>query len=234
LLSVIDLINSSEAVVFDCADTLLRLDPPRAVIFRDAAAEIGLNLQIDDVERAYELVHFALTMKSSELTSAKKKEEFYRGFNESLCAALGIARSVELLHPIVLNRFASRRRWVAFEDAAFTLREIGNHVPVHALANWDRRLDDVLKGASLRHLLGDVASSEMLGAEKPARACFDAFLMRNSLQPHRVTYVGNEYIADVLGARAAGLTPVLVDRYNKLPTADCTRILTLSELVSGQ
>ena len=54
---------------------------------------------------------------------------------------------------------------------------------MHALANWDRHLDDVLVRAGLRHLIGDAANSEQLGAEKPARACFDAFLDRNGLDP---------------------------------------------------
>ena len=67
MLNVDDLIRSCQAVVFDCADTLLRLDPPREVIFRDAAAEAGLELQLDDVARAYELVDFAVKIKSSEL-----------------------------------------------------------------------------------------------------------------------------------------------------------------------
>jgi putative hydrolase of the HAD superfamily len=227
-------IRSSEAVVFDCADTLLRLDPPREVIFRDTAAEIGLELPLGEIARAYELVHFALKMKSSKVVSTGAKSEFYQAFNTSLCAALGIQRSLDALHPLLTQRFAARRRWVAFEDAADTLRAIGRRVPVHALANWDRGLDDVLRRAGLRDLLGDAASSEILGAEKPSRACFDAFLARNALNPGRVVYVGNEYIADVAGARDAGLTPVLIDRDDRLPAADCLRIRALRELVSDE
>jgi putative hydrolase of the HAD superfamily len=49
-----------------------------------------------------------------------------------------------------------------------------------------------------------------------------------------VVYVGNEYIADVAGARDAGLTPVLIDRDDRLPAADCLRIRALRELVSDE
>ena len=218
-------------MVFDCAGTLLRLDPPQEVIFADAAAELGVNLALEDVAQAYELVNFALKMKSSELTSVKAKSEFYRLFNAGLCAALGIQRSFEHLHPHLTKCFAARRQWVAFEDAAETLHAIGKRVPVHALANWDKGLDDVLTKAGLRDLLKDAVASEILGAEKPARACFDAFLARNALHPARVVYVGNEYVADVVGAREAGLIPVLVDRDDRLPAADCLRVRSLRDLV---
>ena len=223
-------IAESRAVVFDCAGTLLRLDPPSEQIFQEAAAELGVHVAVAEVERAYRIVNFAIQIKSSELTTKAKREGFYAGFNRALCAALGIDRSYDRLHPLLLSRFATRRHWVAFDDAVDALTAVGARLPVHALANWDRHLDHVLERAGLRHLIGDSASSEELGAEKPARACFDAFLKRNALDASGVVYVGNEYVADVVGARDAGLTPILVDRGNLLPYADCLRVQSLREL----
>lgn len=218
------------AAVFDCAGTLLRLDPPSEQIFHDAAAELGLDIAMADIARAYEIVNFARQIKSSELTTKAKRDAFYAEFNRSLCSVLGIHRSFDRLHPLLLSRFATRRHWVAFDDAAPALSAVGAHVAVHALANWDRHLDDVLVHAGLRHLIADAANSEQLGAEKPARACFDAFLERNALDAAQVVYVGNEYVADVVGSREAGLTPILVDRGNRLPYADCLRVQSLREL----
>ncbi|WP_293327952.1 HAD family hydrolase [Mycobacterium sp.] len=218
------------AAVFDCAGTLLRLDPPSEQIFQDAVAELGLDIPLTEIARAYEIVNFAVQIKSSELPTKAERDAFYRGFNRSLCAALGIDRSFDRLHPLLLTRFATRRHWVAFDDSAAALAAVGERVAVHALANWDRHLDEVLVRAGLRHLIGDAASSEELGAEKPARACFDAFLERNALDASQVVYVGNEYAADVVGAREAGLTPILVDRDNRLPYADCLRVQSLLDL----
>ena len=147
---------------------------------------------------------------------------------------MGIRNSFERLHPVLIRRFAERRRWVAFEDAPETLRAIGARLPVHALANWDSELDNVLRQAGLRDLLQDAAASEILGAEKPERACFEAFLARNELGSKRVAYVGNEYLADVVGSRNAGLLPILVDRDNRWPAADCARVRALRELIPRQ
>jgi putative hydrolase of the HAD superfamily len=223
-------IAGCRAVVFDCAGTLLRLDPASEQIFHDAAAELGLDIGLTEIGRAYEIVTFALPIKSSQLTTQAKRDAFYAEFNRSLCVSLGIERSYQRLHPLLLSRFATRRHWVAFDDAAAALSAVGERVAVHALANWDKHLDEVLVRAGIRHLIGDAASSEQLGAEKPARACFDSFLDRNALEPAEVVYVGNEYVADVVGAREAGLTPILVDRTNRLPYADCLRVQSLLDL----
>jgi putative hydrolase of the HAD superfamily len=223
-------IAGCRAAVFDCAGTLLRLDPASEEIFRDAASELDLDIDLREIARAYEIVTHAMPIKSSELKTQAKKVAFYAEFNRSLCWVLGIDRSFDRLHPLLLSRFAARRHWVAFDDAVPALNAIRKHTAVHALANWDQHLDRVLERAGLRHLIGDAASSEQLGAEKPARACFEAFLERNALQPAEVVYIGNEYVADVVGARAAGLTPILVDRTNRLPYADCLRVQSLLDL----
>ena len=84
-----DAIAGCHAAVFDCAGTLLRLDPPTEQIFRDAAAELGLDIALAEIARAYEIVNFARPIKSSALTTQAKKDAFYAEFNRSLCVALG-------------------------------------------------------------------------------------------------------------------------------------------------
>jgi FMN phosphatase YigB (HAD superfamily) len=44
-------------------------------------------------------------------------------------------------------------------------------------------------------------------------------------------HVGDNLDADVAGARAVGMTPVLIDRYARLPDTDELRVETLAELV---
>src|ERR1700685_1006788 len=100
MLRLNDLIRTCQAAVFDCADTLLRLDPPREVIFRDAAAEAGLELHLDAVARAYELGDFAVKIKSSALGSVTVKSEFYLAYNTALCAALGILQLIGALNSV--------------------------------------------------------------------------------------------------------------------------------------
>lgn len=229
-MAVDGLTGTYSAIVFDCADTLLRMDPSRVQIFCDAAASIDLTLSNADVERAYDMVDFAVKMRSSALKSPDAKREFYRSINAALCNALGIERSLTALHPVLMAEFARRRRWRPFPDAEETLRCLEKRVPLYVLANWDSALPAVLRNAGIGDFFRDVGSSEVLGSEKPDPRCFGAFLKQTSLDPSRTLYIGNEYVADVVGARAAGLTPVLVDRDGKMRAADCLRISSLAHL----
>ena len=223
MLSINDLIRSCQAVAASQS-------APRGYLPRCG----GRSRTRSAIERrcAYlRACRFAVKIKSSELRSVTVKSEFYHAYNSALCAALGVLQFMGALNFVLIQRFSERRHWVAFEDAAETLRAIGERVPVHVLANWDNGLEDVIRQAGLRELVHDVAASAALGAEKPDRACFDAFVTRNALEPTRTLYVGNEYIADVVGAREAGLTSVLIDRKNRLPAADCWRIRALADLI---
>jgi FMN phosphatase YigB (HAD superfamily) len=227
------LTGAYRAIVFDCADTLLRMEPSRAEIFRDTAAEVGCTLPLEDVERAYDIVDFAIRMQSSTLKSQDAKLDFYYSVNAALCNVLGIQQSLSVLHPRLVAEFARRRRWHPFPEAGDALRQLAGRVPLYVLANWDLELAAVLRNAGLDGFFCDVLSSAMLGCEKPARACFDAFLARTSLDRSTTVYVGNEYIADVVGARNAGLTPVLVDRHGTMRSADCIRISSLADLAGA-
>lgn len=42
--------------------------------------------------------------------------------------------------------------------------------------------------------------------------------------------MGNDYEADVVGARGVGMIPILIDRNATVPDADCPRIRSLKEL----
>ena len=48
--------------------------------------------------------------------------------------------------------------------------------------------------------------------------------------PESAAYIGDNYYADVVGARAAGLHPVLIDPLGIFPDAGCDTIRSLSEL----
>jgi putative hydrolase of the HAD superfamily len=228
-----DLTGTCSAIVFDCADTLLRMDPSRAEIFRDTAATAGLDLQLADVERAYDVVDFAIKMRSSKLKSPAAKLDFYYSFNAALCNVLGIQQSLSALHPCLIAEFRRRKQWRPFPEIDGALSQLADRVPLYVLANWDSALPTILRDAGLDGYFRDVVSSEMLGSEKPELACFEAFLARAALDPSSTVYVGNEYLADVVGARGAGLTPILVDRVGKMRSADCLRISSLAYLADS-
>ena len=70
------------------------------------------------------------------------------------------------------------------------------------------------------------------GVEKPDPRFFDIALERAAASAPTTIHVGDLYHVDVIGARNAGIRPVLLDEADLRPDADCARVKSLDELVS--
>lgn len=69
------------------------------------------------------------------------------------------------------------------------------------------------------------------GVEKPDRRFFEIALARSGSEAVSTIHVGDLYHVDVVGARAAGIEPVLLDVAGLYEGCDCTRVRSLHELV---
>jgi putative hydrolase of the HAD superfamily len=69
------------------------------------------------------------------------------------------------------------------------------------------------------------------GIEKPDPRFFELALKRVGATAATTVHVGDLFHVDVVGARAAGITPVLLDVADLYPEADCLRVRSLSALV---
>lgn len=70
-------------------------------------------------------------------------------------------------------------------------------------------------------------ASDVFGASKPDPGIFEEALRIANVSASQAIHVGDSYEADVVGARNIGITPVLIDRENLHPAADCHRINNL-------
>ena len=83
----------------------------------------------------------------------------------------------------------------------------------------------------LTECVGCVLDSHVENVEKPDPRFFEIALARSGAHPDTTIHVGDLYEVDVVGARAAGITPVLLDAAELYPEADCVRVRSLPELV---
>lgn len=84
----------------------------------------------------------------------------------------------------------------------------------------------------LSALVDIVIDSQDEGVEKPDPRLFQIALERAGARPESTIHVGDIYQVDVVGARAAGVRPVLLDETGLHPDADCDRVASLAELVA--
>lgn len=72
--------------------------------------------------------------------------------------------------------------------------------------------------------------ADMVRAYKPHRELFEKALEVSGLRPEEVLHIGDSYSSDVIGARAAGITPVLIQRNGNQTYPDVTTIRELTEV----
>ena len=75
-----------------------------------------------------------------------------------------------------------------------------------------------------------ILDSAVEGIEKPDPRFFELALSRSGAHAETTVHVGDLYHVDVAGARAAGLSAILVDEGGLRPDADCPRIQSIAAL----
>ncbi|HSS20778.1 MAG TPA: HAD-IA family hydrolase [Pyrinomonadaceae bacterium] len=222
-------LENTRAILFDFGDTLASLSPTKEELFIQAAASLGVELSLPVVRRAYQIVDFHNKYSS---VNVKDRADFYRSYNEQLCEAIGISSHFDDLQPRLVEHFKEHKSWQLFEDVLPVLSLIQQKgIPLGLVANWDRDLPELTERLGIKQYFATIVSSQEAGVEKPDPAIFESALRKLSLPVgnDRVLYVGNEYRADVMGARSAGLTPILIDRTELYANADCRRYPTLRQ-----
>jgi putative hydrolase of the HAD superfamily len=102
------------------------------------------------------------------------------------------------------------------------------------VSNFDARLGPLLEDLGVRRLVDAVVCSSHAGSAKPDPAIFGAALAALDVPASATLHAGDDPVADVLGARAAGLSAVLVCRSGTLPALppDVAAIASLAGLLA--
>jgi HAD superfamily hydrolase (TIGR01509 family) len=101
------------------------------------------------------------------------------------------------------------------------------------VSNANGTLRQLLDRLGLAPAFDVILDSAVEGVEKPDPRLFRIALERLGTEAGTALHVGDMYHVDVVGARAAGVRPVLVDEAGLYPDADCPRVRSLAEL-AGQ
>jgi len=128
----------------------------------------------------------------------------YQGVGLEASRALELAR-------LARHRYVDpSRRWRLFDDTTRTLERLRSDGWQHAiLSNHVPELPALIAGLGITPLINVVLTSAAIGYEKPNPRAFEYALERCGW-PNEVWMVGDNPVADVAGAEAAGIPAVLV------------------------
>ncbi len=227
-----------DAVFFDVGNTLIRPHPSVSHVCREVFANAGFERSLDAIEDLMPLVDAYYEDRYREddtfWTSEEETSSVWVGMYAMLCRRLDIESYAEVLARAVYDEFGDPGRWRTFDDVPVALERLrARGLRLGVISNWDRRLSAILQGMGIGEAFETVLSSADVGLRKPDPRIFELACERLGVSPSRAAHVGDHEYADVLGARAAGLLPVLVDRVGDGAADGSLRDFSLLERALG-
>jgi putative hydrolase of the HAD superfamily len=230
-------LNSVCTIFFDFDGTLVFHEPDSFEIISQFCADIGQPLGPAEEREGRRMRHryFVDPVIRDELDGLSRAE-FYRHFNRYLLEALCVEGDLEELALELTDRFgdvkltyhcpeAGCRTLIELRDRGYGLGLITNRENVD-------RFRELLQAMDLGSHFDLVLASGEVGIRKPEAGIFYAALDRAGAEAERSIYVGDNYWADVVGARNAAITPVLYDPHGLFPEADCPILFSMDELLA--
>lgn len=196
------------SVVFDCANTLLYLEPSDAEIFRRALIfdrQHFSEFEIAEVIRNQDRVR---SLPSREVDSQTFRRSTYENFNRLVLRGLGIGQPEPELLKRIENMMGARNRWTTAPSVGESLERLSRVAPLYVFSNWSHSLSDTLTLHGLRHFFTAVSSSAELGLEKPSKSAFEKFMHVHALDAAATCYVGDDYQLDIRPSYAVGMFPI--------------------------
>lgn len=207
-----------DVVFLDLGDTLVRVDPSWAAVYGSVFPEFGITVTDDAFHRAFAAVFaewegdgpFDATEEAS---YQRLKELDGRAF-----AMLGYHDLPDAFFRRVDAVFRERSAWWVYPDvlpALDALVAAGFRLAV--ISNWSWSAPELIHDLALARHFEAMIISARVGYQKPHRGIFEHALATMHVAPEGAVHVGDSVSADVVGARALGITPVLIARPDRAP-----------------
>jgi putative hydrolase of the HAD superfamily len=223
------------ALIFDCGNTLLVPKPTVAELCDMVAAQHGHRLDPEAFERAlphWGQMYYERLRRGMYERDASVRAGWADHYAGAIAKLLRLAPDeAQLVGGAIYDWYAHPERWSPYPDTMETLAEGKQRGFVQGvLSDWGSDLLPILAAHGLTEHLDFVVVSAVVGHAKPGGEIFRQAVQRAGVRPAEALYVGDSYVADVLGARSAGLHAVLLDRDGTAPAVDCPVIRSLDEI----
>ncbi len=215
-------------ILFDVGNTLLHMDY-EFVSTLPACREAGVrpeDLMRGEVAARSE----AAAAYAAGLPDREAMSRYFRAILRGVkLSEERLEETIELLR----QRHSARLLWSVVRpgtrEAVQEIRQRGYMVGV--VSNSDGSVERLLAERGFSGYFDFVIDSGLVGIQKPDPRIFHLACERAGVPPNMAAYVGDLPGVDVLGARRAGLIPVLLDPGDSFTDVECLRIHDISELL---
>ena len=232
--------NNIKAIFFDLDGTLRHSVPSGGEVFTDYVKTMGLQVNEEARRSALRWEHFywasSEDLRNDLLAHSPETENFWIEYSRRRLIALGASQewAVEVAPKISVHMGEFYKpESVVPEDVRRTLPQLKESGYILAvISNRDQPFHELLQDHGIAEFFDFSMAAGEVNVWKPDPGIFQHGLKRANVSASEVIYVGDNYYADVVGARNAGLQPVLYDPLGIFPNSDCTTIQSFDELNS--
>jgi putative hydrolase of the HAD superfamily len=183
--------------------------------------------------------HYAGVAALDDFTEGDRS--IWLAYNRAYARACGAADDrIEAVAEILLSEFTTGGVWTRViagsREALQELAALG--VALAIVSNADGSVEAQLRADGICQVgdgagvpVGAVLDSAVVGVAKPDPKIFELALERLGIAPDAAIHVGDTPAADVDGARAAGVRPVLIDPHDDHVALEVDRVRALSDVV---
>jgi len=205
------------AVFFDVGHTLLAPHPSVSEVCRQVLAQAGHMRDLSAIDRLMPLVnaYYEDRYRTDDTfwTSEEETSTVWVGMYSVLCRELGLEANAATLARRVYDEFGHASRWRVYDDVVPAFERLrARGIRIGIISNWDSRLTRVLEGLGVVPYTETIVSSADVKLHKPDPRIFELACARLGVHASEAAHVGDHYYADIVGATAAGMRALLVDR----------------------
>lgn len=227
-------------IVFDLDDTLRYNDPHAHNFFCDFAESSDRRFFDRERRRAAQRWEHQYWASSDDLLAdieifTEGTEAFWLNYSRRHLQALGVPPAeAERLAPLAHAHMRDVYKPVSrvHPDTIHTLKQLRSASYLLGLiTNRSKPIYNEMHETRLDLHFDFYLTGSQLGAYKPRKEIFENLVAFTGHSKDELLYIGDNYYADVLGARNAGIEAALLDWNGLYSNADCTIIRSIPELL---
>lgn len=228
-----------DTILFDLDGTLRHNQPSFVTAFYDYVVSLGIADGVEKRRKAAQWTHYYWA-QSSELEQDSlrfdvKGDAFWVHYAQrSLLAFDCSLECAQALAPEI-QRYMSE----CYQPEDYIPPEVPETLErlkrasfrLGLLSNRSQPCHDYLREKGLTQYFGLALFAGEVNSWKPDAEIFHCALQRIEASPEKTIYIGDNYYADIVGAKNAALIPILLDPEDVFPDANCLALRSIRDLL---
>ncbi|HEV8190423.1 MAG TPA: HAD-IA family hydrolase [Ktedonobacterales bacterium] len=228
------------AVFFDAGYTLLAPHPSVIELVRRVCERRGTPIDVACLQQQFDAAeqHLRRATKAQPWTWSDEEtiNRVWSGyFHELLRPCLRVdEQTLDTCARDLVSDFDAASSYALYPDVLPVLGALQAYgLTLGVISDWGMSLALILQHHDLTRYFAFAVISAQIRRAKPDPELFLTALRRADAIPDYALHIGDSYVLDILGARAAGITPILLDRRGQHDPAhiDCIVVHDLLEML---